>query len=249
MGVIRLDKTTRRVLVKEGSETPFTFGNVYKTFGGTDYAAPVSNLTALNGATKASMHVWIKVDAINDNAYFGNFLNTNSDSFGVRIQGKHIYCYASKSSRSVMYYDMTAMFGMWLDIALVYDGTQALNSNRLKLYINNALITPDFMESMPISLGTTVGNEILINKFAESNYIGKAQYSTPVITSDASTPEQIAAFYNGGNGAFPEDCFTNIIANPDTNQLDGATVMTGRLGTPDFQLYNSSTPPPYFVPF
>ena len=33
MGVIRLDKTTRRVLVKEGSEVPFSMGTAIKLNG------------------------------------------------------------------------------------------------------------------------------------------------------------------------------------------------------------------------
>lgn len=247
MEVLRLKRPKKRLLTKVGSETPFEFGNVYKTYGGTDYAAPVGGIPSLNGATQASIHCRIKVSS-GKFAIIGSTVSSNNRFELMKHSNNMFYISCSNGPTCFASIDFTPYFDLWTSVSVVLDTTKTGNSNKLICKINDTPQSLNFTGTVPNSLSNSIGSNFNINKLALYNIIGTSEYTTIVATNDASTDEQMAAFYNDGNGAFPEDCFTNIIANPDTNQQDGATVMPGRLGTPDFQLYNSSTPPAYFVP-
>lgn len=249
MGVIRLDKTTRKVLVKESSEPPFTFGNVYKTFGGTDYAQ-VSGLSGLNNATKATLVCWIKVEAGKIAVFGGNISGTNR--FAINPYSDNIvYFNCANGSNTRGQADFTPYLGVWTMVALVFDNSAgATNSDKLKAYVNDAVpLSLTYMGTIPSSLSNNIGSAIQINKGGVFNFFGTSMYANSVITTDAATPSQISAFWNGGNGAWAEDCFTNIISNLDMNQPDGSASIPDRIGSGSAILYNSSTPPPYFVPF
>lgn len=225
-------------------EKAFTFGNALKSTSGTEFVDFASGLTPLNNATKASVHYWVNVQSGN-NAVVGSQLST-IDRFAINISGNDIFFLATLGSISFGSVSFLPYFGVRTLVSIVFDGAGVTNADRLKGYINGVQQTLTFTGTIPSSLGANA-SAFLINKINFTSFFGKAIYDEIVITTDTSTPAQIANFYNGGSGDFPIYCFNNILAHWDCNQVDGDTTLIPTIGTAVGTLNNFVAP--YFVPF
>ncbi len=90
----------------------------------------------------------------------------------------------------------------YFHLALIFDGTQTGNSNRLKLYINGALQTLSFDTTIPSVTGSPTTPLFRIGTYGASPstwYINGSVAST-VIFNKALTQNQVSQCFNWGKG-------------------------------------------------
>jgi Concanavalin A-like lectin/glucanases superfamily/Secretion system C-terminal sorting domain len=120
-----------------GSPNPPAPQNAVVLSGGSISAG---NVTQLNSASKFTIETWAKVNSTSVwNRVFNKSFNTSNRIVLESDPTGKLYVNVSNGANS---FGETAagivVAGQWYHLAVVYDGTQATNSNRLKLYINGA---------------------------------------------------------------------------------------------------------------
>ena len=130
------------------------------------------NVTALNGASKFTMEAWVKFNATTpwSTIFYRSGGATNRIAFTTNASnGLHVVVangqanYANSASNIITP-------GQWYHVAIVYDGTQATDAGKLKLFVNGQPQPLTFSNGYPVpaavSSGTVplvVGAEILYN--------------------------------------------------------------------------------------
>lgn len=221
---------------KEVSET-FSFGNYLETDGVDDFVSFSSGLSPINNETNASVHVWFNVGA-GDVANFGSVNGLNRFNI-LKFSDNNVYWQVGDNptnSRGVC--SFSGFENTWALLSLCFDGNGLANDDKLRAYINGVQQSMTFNNPIPSAIGGTVGNNFRINEYL--GIVGQAGYDEAVLTLDSSTPEQILSYYNNGNGATPESCFTNILAAWNFNQEDGDSTLNPSIGTAVGTLQNFS---------
>ena len=229
------------------TNSPFSFGNSLRTLPSNDFVSFASGLGPIDGASKLSIHYWVKVDS-SDIAVVGGGASGGSRIHLLKFSNNNLIAVVANGAGTLGFCSFNGFENTKALVSLVFDGTLTGNENRCKLYINAIQQTLSFQGT----IRPTIPNEssdFRINSYEITGEFGQADYNEIVITTDASTPSQISSFYNSGNGNFANDSFTNILAYWQCNELDGSTLLTDSVGTVIGQLNNFVTPPAYFVPF
>jgi len=120
------------------------------TFNGTDNVA-LGNITQINGASKATLATWIKRGASGADVFVGK--QASRQDFGIEAysDGK---VYFDASNGTNVYGTVSLNDTAWHHVALVFDGAQSGNANRLKAYVDGVQKTLAFSGTV----GTTTSS-------------------------------------------------------------------------------------------
>lgn len=229
------------IIASQRSITPFSFGNALKTTSGTEFVSFSSGLNSLNNAVTASLHCKLNV-ASGQTSAFGATLDGNN-RFGILVYNNIIYCFNANGGAGYGSASFLSYAGQEVFASLVLNGGLTGNDNRMTLILNDVDIPLTYNGTIASSVFSTAGSNFYINK--HNSLFGKANYDELVVTTDASTTLQVAAWRNGGDGAYPQECFTNILDYWNCNQDDGETVLNSALDNADGTLNNFVEP--YFI--
>ncbi|MDR3667879.1 MAG: YCF48-related protein [Ignavibacteriaceae bacterium] len=127
-------------------------------FDGVDDYVNVGNVTALNGTPTLTIEMWINIQTWSTwNTFFSKFYTLN-DLVYDRIEFQEwestgdlgVIIGTQSGGNSYAYTNTHPVYtGDWFHLAMVYDGTAATNSDRLKLYINGQQINLNFNLTIP----------------------------------------------------------------------------------------------------
>jgi hypothetical protein len=144
----------------------FGTANSAYIFNGTSDYISLPLLSALNGLTNASFSFWIKTDGLNNSGtIIGHFGNTNGAvgaNAGILIEtinNNEIFL-GNYSGAGGIYSPAFAAL-LWHHIAINIDFNQSLNTDKVKIYIDNQLSNLNFQQ-----FNNKIGN-------ATSTYIGR----------------------------------------------------------------------------
>ena len=172
-------------------------------FDGTDDRVAISTFQSISN--QFSISQWLNVQTLTTNkAIFGkwggsqnNFLLKSDDTNSNQLK----ICLASSLTDNCTNYavatDANLTTSSWKNVQLVYDGTQATNASKLKLYLNGIQKTLTFTGTLPATLTTsTAALEIGGNSILATYFSGKID--EPKIYPYARTKAQVAQDYDAG---------------------------------------------------
>lgn len=152
--------------------THASYGNAIN-FDGTDDFVDTANITQINSITKMTVSAWIKQSALGTQQAI--VAKWDYQTQGAWIIQTHA---TTNTELSVFIADSLTDAGgnvanttnanltinTWNQVAFVYDGTQADNAGRLKVYVNGALTSVTYSGTIPASL-TSASSTVKIGKF------------------------------------------------------------------------------------
>jgi hypothetical protein len=119
-----------------------------------------ANVSELNGASKFTIESWTKFTNGADwaSVYGKSASSTNRIGMQTLANGS-VYVLLGNGANTYGYTAAgTITTGQWYHVAVVFDGTQATNANRLKLYINGVQKALAFSGTIPATTGTNTSN-------------------------------------------------------------------------------------------
>lgn len=122
-------------------------------------------------------------------------------TYGVQIEtDRDVTCYASATQ-----YEQTTDTGIWpegqwIHIVYVFDGSQATENDRIKIYINGALITN---VSNPVAPPTSLSSAgpFTVGRYPGGGFNWDGLASSIAIWNSALDSAQVAELFNSGDGA------------------------------------------------
>jgi hypothetical protein len=148
----------------------------------------LGDITQLNSSQKFSFFGTLSSDNISANGYiFGknSEANFSSYTYGGRLYfhlGGTFYCYTELLSGYIL-------SGYEFKIKWVYDGSLTGNANRIKIYINDVLLSLTFSGTIPATTPNLAGSPFIIGDLA-NNYSFKGKLFSFSIFNDALTDDQ-----------------------------------------------------------
>lgn len=141
------------------SSTPtWTAGKINNSlkFDGTDNVA-LGNITQINNVSKVTLATWIKRASTGADVFVGKQASNQDLGIEAYSDGKVYFDMSKGSSASG---SLTLNDTAWHHVALVFDGTQTGNANRLKAYVDGTQKTLAFSGTVPstTSSSTTAFN-------------------------------------------------------------------------------------------
>ncbi len=178
------------------------FGKGIKFDGNDDYVT-AGDISSVESQGALTAEAWVKVDGagtqyegiISKNMKIdllrAGGLGGNDDIF-VRINdGSNPYAYTTGNILTN---------NIWHHVAMVFDGAQTGNANRLKLYFNGALQTLTFSGTVPTSTGSD-STPLLIGKYTEGSAYLSGATDDVRIYNYARSEKQVIADMNAGHAA------------------------------------------------
>lgn len=146
-------------------------GYAQLNFDGTDDYVDCGTVPGLNGASKATLAVWMyRVDGAGSGSA-GNYLQPQRFIITPFSDG-NVYVGADDGTSAAYGFATYATTG-WHHFVLVFDGTLTGDSNRLRLYIDGILQTLTFpAAAIPATLGTTTFRLGMDNTGAADRFYG-----------------------------------------------------------------------------
>ncbi len=124
-------------------------------FDGVDDKVNCGNVTQLNGASKVTIEMWVNMtEATTWGCFFSKRLNNDNriafhEGYEV-VNGKiDLLVLVCNGTNTYGTANDVVWVNQWFHLAMVFDGTQSTNANRLKLYINGVLQSLVFTGTIP----------------------------------------------------------------------------------------------------
>jgi hypothetical protein len=116
-----------------------------------------AGVSELNGASKFTIESWTKFTNGADWAtVFGKIASTTNRTAIQTLANGSVYVLLGNGANTYGYTAAgTITTGQWYHVAVVFDGTQTTNANRLKLYINGVQKALTFSGTIPATTGTS----------------------------------------------------------------------------------------------
>lgn len=194
------------------------------SFNGTNY---VDCGNVLNVTNKLTVEAWVKDSGSSGGSVVGKF----------QAYDKRWHIYINSGFDGKIYWNMggwtyatspTSDIGTdWHHLAMVYDGTESGDSNRLKAYIDGTEIALTYSGPIPEALPTIFAN-VNIGRHDSPSHFFKGLIDEVRIWDQALTPQQIALSYSGSANWLPP------VTNADFALQDGTTLPL------KFQLFDDS---------
>lgn len=171
-------------------------------FDGTNDIVDLGNLSALNGASKFTIELWAYQSSVQgDKVYYMKKGADNNNRIGLQnVIGRPNDLYLFVSNGSTQYAESTGgtliQPNVWNHIAMVYDGSGASNTDKLKLFVNGNPITLTYSGTLP-SVSSSNSNSFILG--AQTDYSPSFFNGTQDeirIWSTARTQAQIQNSYN-----------------------------------------------------
>jgi hypothetical protein len=123
--------------------------NKYFEFDGKNDYIDCGYINKLNGIQKCTYEAWVKINQWKP----WSFLMGKGDKFHIEFGGSSgdIYCINRPYYNTYGYAKNVLNLNQWSHIAMVYDGTQKNNSDKLKLYVDGVLRSLQFSGDIPSS--------------------------------------------------------------------------------------------------
>jgi hypothetical protein len=208
--------------------------------------------TALNGLSKASFSFWVKPITGGSGLRYVFHIGKGGTGFDCQVA---FWLYAGNrvqfdNSNSGMYTrgSNTLTYGSWNHVAITCDGTQSINADKTRIYINGTDVT-----TSPSNLG---GFSTFVNATDEL-YVGESktgQYNPlngnvdefAIFSGVQLTPIQVTNIYNQGGTAKPGDLMTlspqpSLWWRMGDNDGGTGTALTDAAGSTNGTLVNSAS--------
>lgn len=205
-----------------------TTDDYYVDYDGANSYADAGDVNELDGASQFTYEAWVNIQAWKN--WSNIFDKNNTCLLQTGDQLGYLYCIVRPSTNTYGYAANVLPLKTWVHVAMVFDGTQIITTNRLKLYVNGqavALIYNGAIPSVtdintnPLKMGT-------INGLMDNARVWNV----------ALSPANIAAWMNRKiDNTHPN--FANLAASYEMNEGNGtsltdnsghgynATLMTG----------------------
>ena len=183
---------------QSGGEVPFSFGNALEFDGVNDYVSYPS-LTPLNSSTQASYSFWLKINDTSKRVEIGTAIS-GFNGFYILYIHPNLLTQIRNGGATSNTVNITGYNSGWHHFVVVYDGTQAVNDDRIKCYADGIDLSYTSIGGIPTSLSSSVGNNFRLN-----NLFG--QYGDFIIDelavyNTALSQSQAVSLFNEGNGDY-----------------------------------------------
>jgi len=169
-------------------------------FDGVDDRIDVGAVSFLPSATNLTVSTWLKTSDVTDNqVVFGD--NSATPIFSFEYWGSANRMYFEYGSGLYCYLTLNLVVSndVWHNLALVYDGSGATNTDKIKIYINGVDKSSSltFVGTVPTALNASIGNLWLGNgQNYNSPFLGNIDEFA--IWNSSLTQENITTIYNSG---------------------------------------------------
>ncbi len=129
--------------------------NMAVNFNGTNAYCEIQDISSLNGANAFTVEAWVKQVNTADYARLFHKFAGHAQDISIATYMSKLYVEVGNGANSFAYwpdYATTIPNDTWYHIAAVYDGTQGIPNDRIKLYINGNPVSLTFNGTIP---GTT----------------------------------------------------------------------------------------------
>ena len=208
-------------------------GNAWYTTSTSNYVS-IPN-TLINGQNKISISTWFypTVNGVSDIIFSGIFNYPSLVDWNFRFTQGHstatIYIPTGTGNPGLNYHEYSELglsLNTWHHLAVVYDGTQSQNVDRLKYYVNGVLKTPAATNyPIPTSTYTTSYGARLFNLDSNSHAVYSVhnhRLDEFSLWNRVLTSNEITNLYNSGSGKLL-DTQTNVQTNSIFEQTDTNT--------------------------
>jgi len=168
-------------------------------FDGTDDYINCGNITILSNATIFTYSGWYKQDTLDVISYmFGSYIDVSNRVF-VYTWSNGLLNFQIEKSGTNYYsrfdYSPFVTAGQWFHLAIVYDGSGAANADKVKIYIDGALMTLSFIGTFPSSTpsGTNIAT---IGKVEDAAQTWNGSISNVQIYSRTLSSTEVLHNYN-----------------------------------------------------
>jgi hypothetical protein len=190
---------------KTGASSNFVTSTVIENnalnFDGTDDYVDFGDVDAIDGASTLTMEAWIYVES------YGSFptiiakTESNSNTVGITLDnGTGVLTALTRNGASGAGQDglgkttTTVSLNTWTHVAMVFDGTQSGNSERLKFYINGVEEALTYSNTIPATLPNTSDN-LTIGRYSSGGFYFDGSIEEVRIWSTARSGTDIATYY------------------------------------------------------
>jgi len=201
------------------------------SFNGTD-AYMIAQTSALSGASEFSISVWVKSNNVGVGSSKHILSATQGNTSGTVIldafQGQDILAHVG-STTTYNRYNGVISEGVWTHLVMLYDGSESVAGNRIKLYKNGNLQTrTSYSGSIPAT-SPSVTSSTYIGTWAlnpGSSALFDGEIDELAIFNTALSAEKITQIYDATAvvGGVPQT------ANLFTGGLDSSLVYWNRMG-------------------
>ena len=169
--------------------------NYSMDFDGSNYI-DLGNLSFLSNVTEFSFSTWVNISTNTSDKFI--FAGAPS-RVAMQIFATELRVYIDNSGAAVNKYSNFATVDNWINIVLIYDGSESTPSDRAKIYKNGILISPSVTGSLSSTTPTYTGNTYL-GSFSTSPPTGGLNGKIDQVTffDYALSATQVATLYGGG---------------------------------------------------
>ena len=172
-------------------------------FDGTNYIDLGDNVPPFNQTTsKFSISFWLNRENTTSNrCVFENRGTSYNSGISLEIRPSnnvfYFWIYPSTGGGFITQFPTSSVpINQWKHIAIVFDGTQTGNTNRLKIYVDNSSLTLTYTNNVPSDVGGSgTGDNFRLAEGLQANFQGKIDEFA--IFNRALNTTEIAALYDG----------------------------------------------------
>ena len=168
-------------------------------FDGTNHYVSCPKQNYLANATQFTMFAWMKRKLSNSLVVIGQVETLSNDISFELWSDSNAYFEVGNGSNSygVISNNSTA----WQYLAMVFDGTQTGNSNRLKGYINGILQTLTYSGTIPSTTGT-LNTNLIIGAYLPNNNWSNGNIAQTLIYNRSLNSSEVLQNYNATRSRF-----------------------------------------------
>ncbi len=147
------------------ARTPWGVGCM--EFNGNNQYVNLEDLGYLNAVSAFTIAFWMNQDVLDQIDYI--FIKTTGANEEIRIatwDNGFFYVYISAGAQRRASFDYSAVISAstWHHVALVYDGGQAVNANRLILYVDGGAVTWASIDAIPTATFDLAGGDATVGR-------------------------------------------------------------------------------------
>ena len=173
--------------------------NYSMDFDGTNYIDLGDNVPPFNQTTsKFSISFWLNRENTTSNrCVFENRGTSYNSGISLEIRPSnnvfYFWIYPSTGGGFITTFPISSVpINQWKHIAIVFDGTQTGNTNRLKIYVDNSSLTLTYTNNVPSDVGGSgTGDNFRLAEGLQANFQGKidgfSMFNYPLSASQITT--------------------------------------------------------------
>jgi len=206
------------------------------TFKGTDNIA-VGNITQINNVSQVTLATWMKRAAVGAKVFVGKQASNQDLGIEAYSDGK---VYFDMSKGSSVYGTVTLNDTAWHHVALVFDGTQTGNANRLKAYVDGVQKTLTFSGTVGT---TTTTNTTAFNIGKMSGEYSSGQIDDTWLYARALTQAEVQDLMQPTADVLAPSVPANLAATAvSQSQINLSwTASTDNVGVAGYRVYRGGT--------